>query len=248
MDAATWSFNEQQLRLRCFGRWLGKRLRFWHNDRRPRRRQRWRTGRVCESVQFHRWWSRQIGALADDSSYSVSADSLGNVFTSGRTYGSLGGPNAGGSDAFVSKYDSSGVLQWIRQLGTADADVSYGVSADGLGSVYISGETDSSLGGPLSGSADAFLGKFDSAGNLLWLQQVGSSGADDSQGVSADGLGHVYVTGLTNGDFGGTNAGIYDAYVAKFSEPIVPEPSSLALIGLVFLAYIGRDFSRPRRR
>ncbi len=33
------------------------------------------------------------------------------------------------------------MLEWIRQLGTSDRDSSYGVSADGLGSVYISGST-----------------------------------------------------------------------------------------------------------
>ena len=40
----------------------------------------------------------------------MSADGLGNVYISGYTDGSLGGPNAGGYDAFVSKYDAAGTL------------------------------------------------------------------------------------------------------------------------------------------
>jgi len=30
-------------------------------------------------------------------------------------------------------------IEWVRQLGTSGGDWSYGVSADGLGNVYISG-------------------------------------------------------------------------------------------------------------
>ena len=42
-------------------------------------------------------------------------------------------------------------IEWVRQLGTSATDFSYGVSADGLGNVYISGFTDGSLGGPNAG-------------------------------------------------------------------------------------------------
>ena len=47
----------------------------------------------------------------------MSADGLGNVYISGYTRGSLGGPNAGGTDAFVSKYDAAGNFQWIAAVG-----------------------------------------------------------------------------------------------------------------------------------
>ena len=67
----------------------------------------------------HFQWTRQLGTSATDVSYGVSADGLGNVYISGYTDGSLGGPNAGGTDAFVSKYDAAGTLQWTRQLGTS---------------------------------------------------------------------------------------------------------------------------------
>ncbi len=46
---------------------------------------------------------RQLGTSAEDPSNGVSADGLGNVDIEGRTEGSLGGPNAGGNDAFVAK-------------------------------------------------------------------------------------------------------------------------------------------------
>ncbi len=130
------------------------------------------------------------------SSYGVSADGLGNVYISGYTDGSLGGPNAGGTSMrFSAKYDASGTLQWTRQLGTSGSDCGYGVSADGLGNVYISGYTEGSLGGPNAGGWDAFVSKYDASGTLQWTQQLGTSELDYGGGVSADGLGNVYISG-----------------------------------------------------
>jgi hypothetical protein len=162
-------------------------------------------------------WTRQLGTAEFDESGGVSADGLGNVYISGTTSGSLGGLYAGVRDAFVTKYDAAGNLQWTRQLGTGQDDVSYGASADGLGNVYISGTTDGSLGGPSAGSGDTFLSKYDAAGSLQWTRQLGSSKNDRSEAVSADGLGNVYISGLTQGSLGGPYAGgNYDAFVSKY--------------------------------
>ena len=71
---------------------------------------------------------------------------MGNLYISGWTRGSLEGINAGGIDVFLSKFDASGTFQWTRQFGTRGDDKGLGVSADGLGNVYISGEADGTLG------------------------------------------------------------------------------------------------------
>jgi hypothetical protein len=105
-------------------------------------------------------WVRQMGTTANDYSNSVAVDGLGNVYISGYTNGSLGGPNAGYEDAFLAKYDSSGSLLWTRQMGTTAWDGSYSVAVDGLGNAYISGYTGGSLGGPSAGYRDAFLAKY----------------------------------------------------------------------------------------
>ena len=67
-------------------------------------------------------WSRQIGTSSGDFGAGVSADGFGNVYVSGYTEGSLGGPNAGDWDAFVTKYDDLGNQLWIQQLGTTRID------------------------------------------------------------------------------------------------------------------------------
>ena len=166
----------------------------------------------------NRLWTEQFGTSELDSPSGVSADGLGNVYVSGTTWGSLGGPNAGGSDTYIAKYDASGNRLWTEQFGTSEGDNSWNVSADGLGNVYISGTTEGSLGGPNAGGADAFIAKYDASGNRLWTEQFGTS-EDDSggfAGVSADGLGNVYIAGRTSGSLGGPLLGGVDAYMAKY--------------------------------
>lgn len=173
-------------------------------------------------------WTRQLTTEDQDISFDVFADALGNVFITGRTDVIQGDYNA-----FVSNFDASGNLQWIRQIGTSKPDLSFGVSADGLGNAYISGHTSGSLGALNAGSGDAFVSKFDVSGNLLGTGQLGTSDADGSEGVSVDGFGNVYISGRTSGSLGGANAGATDAFVAKYSNLDVPEPSSLVLASFV---------------
>ena len=164
-------------------------------------------------------WTKQLGTVKSDGSFGVSADELGNVYISGDTHGSLGDSFAGVVDVFVSKYDTSGILQWSRQLGTSTEDRNTGIASDGLGNAYVTGWTMGSLGAPLSGFTDAFVSKYDSAGEHQWTKQLGTDDYDVSDGVAADKLGNVYITGWTYGSLGGpTNGGPEDAFVAKYSS------------------------------
>ena len=163
-------------------------------------------------------WTRQLGTSSDDRCYSVAVDSLGNTYITGRTGGSLGGANAGGYDALLVKYDSSGTLLWTRQLGSSDGDFSHAVAVDDLGNAYITGTTLSDLGGTNAGSYDAFLAKYDASGTLFWTRQIGTAEEDSSFLVSVDDSGNVYITGETYGDLGSANAGDSDMFLAKYDE------------------------------
>jgi len=163
-------------------------------------------------------WTRQFGTSSVDHSSAIVADGLGNIYVSGVTHGSLGGPNAGGMDGFIRKYDASGTMLWTRQFGTSANDDNRDVSLDGAGGVYITGYTNGNLGGTSAGGQDAYLMKYDASGTLLWTEQLGSAANDIGTGVSADGLGNVYITGVTFGNLGGTNAGDRDIFVSKYDS------------------------------
>ncbi len=167
-------------------------------------------------------WSRQLVTNDGESSgsFGISGDGLGNVYFSGNTGGNLGGPHFGGeSDAFVSKYDASGTRQWAQQLGTTSDDWSFAVSADGLGNVFVSGNTEGDLAAPNAGDRDVFVSNYDDSGTLRWTRQIGTSGRDESYGISTDGLGNAYVSGWTRGSLGARpNAGERDAFVSKYND------------------------------
>jgi hypothetical protein len=172
-------------------------------------------------------WTRQLGSSEDDWSSGVSADGMGNVYISGTTVGDLAGTDAGSGDAFLTKYDASGTLQWTQQFGTSENDFSTSVSADGLGNVFIAGRTTGSLEGTNAGDNDAYVANYDSSGTLQWIQQFGTSERDGGTGVSADGLGNVYFSGYSEGSLASPSAGDRDVLVAKFNSlPLPPDPTA----------------------
>ncbi|MFM6724643.1 MAG: SBBP repeat-containing protein, partial [Dolichospermum sp.] len=165
-------------------------------------------------------WVKQFSTSSHDYAEGISSDSNGNVYVSGKTFGSfLGYTNLGLYDAFVAKYDGNGNQQWLRQFGTSGDDEITGISSDSSNNVYVTGSTKGGLPGYSNlGSYDAFVAKYDGNGNQLWLRQFGTSGNDEITGISRDIDNNVYVTGYTTGSLpGNINAGGSDAFVAKYN-------------------------------
>ena len=163
-------------------------------------------------------WKRQLGTANGDYAIGVATDAAGNVYLTGNTYGSLGGANKGGSDAFVAKYAADGHPLWKRQLGTSDYDFASGVATDAAGNVYLAGYTRGSLGGTNKGGSDAFVEKYAADGHPLWKRQPGTSADDVATGVATDAAGNVYLAGWTLGSLGGANMGhSSDAFLAKYA-------------------------------
>ena len=101
-------------------------------------------------------------ALSSARAQSVATDPSGNVYIVGYTDVNLDGNNLTGThDFFVTKYNSSGVKQYTKQLGVSGFDT-YGLSVatDPIGNVYIAGTTLGSLdGNTLTGTWDFFVSK-----------------------------------------------------------------------------------------
>ena len=166
-------------------------------------------------------WTKQMGTSSTDLANGVATDPSGNVYVTGGTYGGLdGNTNAGNSDLFVVKYNSSGTKQWTKQLGTWDTDFANGVATDSSGNVYVTGSTYRSLDGNTSaGNADLFVVKYNSSGTKQWTKQLGTSSTDTANGVTTDSSGNVYVAGGTYGGLdGNTSAGVNDLFIVKYNS------------------------------
>ena len=163
-------------------------------------------------------WITQFGTAGNEGAGELAEDSAGGFFVSGSTNSSLGGPNAGGSDVWVARYDASGGQLWIRQFGSAATDDMIANSPDAAGGVYLCGRTLGDLGGPAQAGQDAWLAHYDGAGNQLWVRHLGSLGDDQGWAVEPDGAGGVYFGGYTDNVLGASSAGGFDAWVARYDS------------------------------
>jgi hypothetical protein len=162
-------------------------------------------------------WTRQFGTADYEWTWGVDTDSQGNVYATGWTLGDLAGENAGSYDVFLAKYDSEGNQVWIQQFGTSGDDQAFRINIDSNDNIFLTGYTDGSLGGPNAGSYDTWVAKYDIDGNQEWITQFGTPELDHGLGITSDYEGHVYVTGVTGGSLGATNAGSFDSWVAKLN-------------------------------
>lgn len=154
-------------------------------------------------------WVRQFGTSSFDEGSGVAADGLGNVYLVGTTLGGLGGPLIGGTDAFVSKFDATGNMVWIRQFGRGGDDDARDVALDGSGNVYVTGRSSRGLPGTPEGSAGAYIQKYDMDGNVQWTRQH-TNPDSFSYDVLVDGDQDIYIAGDVHTDSGG------DALFAKY--------------------------------
>lgn len=172
-----------------------------------------------------RTWLIQFGSDESDGLSSIAADGVGGAFVAGNTTGDLAGPNAGQTDAWIARVDQQGNELWRIQFGTPTTDHADAILADGVGGFFAAGETSGELGGPNLGGLDAWLARFDSAGNDEWLIQWGTEEDDGSPffseetlSLAPDGSGGILVAGSTRGSLGGQNAGDEATWVAQFDS------------------------------
>ena len=164
-------------------------------------------------------WTHQFGSWERDYGHGVAVDDRGHVYVVGMTHGTLDGQRtAGGFDAFVRRYDPSGSVVWTRQFGGGGGELASAVALDGAGQAYVVGSTRGTLPGLTSaGDWDAFVRKYDVAGNELWTRQFGSPRADGIRRAAVDRQGGVWVGGTTEGALpGGTAAGGQDVFVRRY--------------------------------
>ncbi len=123
-------------------------------------------------------------------------------------------------------------FQWAKRIGSAGNDVALAITTDASGNVYSTGYFTGTVDldpGPAtltftapSGSADIFISKFTSTGNLIWAKQIGGSSFDQGNSIKVDASGNVYVGGTfaTTVDFD-PGAGIVSHTVVTASDAFI---------------------------
>jgi len=170
-------------------------------------------------------WTRMAGAdtVVDTTGYQSAIATDGSVYVVGTTAGKLDGQTiTGTTDAFLTKYSSSGEKQWTKLSGVSGVSTSArGLTVDSSGAIYIVGDTYGKLDGQtINGTRDSFVCKYTSDGAKLWTRLSGVSGVDTiGNAVSTAAPGNIFVTGYSKGNLDGqTLTGTYDAFVIKYDS------------------------------
>ncbi len=185
-------------------------------------------------------------AVGGDGTAYVAGQTAGSSFPT--TSGAFQTSSGGGTDAFVTRLNAAGsALVYSTYAGGAGDDGASGIGVDVAGNATVAGSTASTNFPTLAGAfqasnggtsgSDAFVLRLTPTGAGNYSSYLGGSGDDAATGVALDALGNAYLAGLTNstnfpvtgGAYQSSNAGGYDAFVAKvLPTPIPPKLTAVS--------------------
>lgn len=141
-------------------------------------------------------WEKRAGGAGDDRAAGLITDGDGNSYITGYFNGTadFSGTSlvsAGGSDIFIAKYDSSGILKWAKRMGSPADDAGTGITMNKMGTIaisaYIGGNADV-LGTTVNtnGVKDIFIAGVNSDGALSFATAIGGTGDDQAFAIATD--------------------------------------------------------------
>lgn len=199
---------------------------------------------------FSTYWG---GTGNDLATGGIAVDSAGNIYIAGNT-DSTDFPKVtpfqatlnGFTNAFVTKFDGTTFAPvYSTYLGGDGVDIAWFLAVDNAGSVYVTGETDStnfptagSLQNKLVGARNAFVTKFTPLGTgLAYSIYLGGTSEDYGFGIAVDSGQHIYLTGFTTSAdwpvknaIKSTPAPLGSAFVAKLTQTSIVGPIIMNLL------------------
>lgn len=167
-------------------------------------------------------WVTEDGSAVEDYGKDVACDNSNNLYVSGEfegtiIFGSLEQTAAGAKDIFIAKYNQSGNVQWIDQIGTSgDNDHAYSVATDFFGNSYISYQLDQV-------SDHARVNRYNVLGANDLIIKFGGTGTVVPSGLAVDNSESIFISGsfsdiadLGDGDI--TSIGESDYFVVKYND------------------------------
>lgn len=186
----------------------------------------------------------------------IAVDSAGNAYLTGSanldyptTPGAFQTVHGGGSDAFVTKLNSTGTaLIYSTLLGGTGFDVASKIAIDSAGNAYITGSTDVDF--PVTpgafqtspgGTNEVFVAKFDPTGAVLvYSTYLGGSGIDIGNSIAINASGNAYVTGFSDSVNFPVTPGAFQTVKGLAVDAFVTELSASGN-ALVYSTYLGGD-------
>ena len=129
---------------------------------------------------------------------------------------------------FITKYDNSGNIAWVKTAGGKQNDLGKAIKYWN-GALYLAGvfEDTAYIENTMlisKGEADLFVSKYDMDGNLVWVKQAGGTQNDFLSGMDVDDDGNIVVAGNYESSISfdtlvrNTNNLFGESYIAKYSN------------------------------
>jgi len=183
-------------------------------------------------------WSFVLGADKMDYVSDIVVSNSGDVYITGRFSGIMDFDPSASSfivsstdqyDAYVLKFNTAGVFQWVEIFSGAGSVVPNAITIDSNNDVIIVGGFDGTCENGIilssSGSSDGWISKVSSSGGVVYLRKIGGPSNDKILTVESYGL-EVYIGGIfsntcnisTNGVNNVTSAGGFDGFIARLNS------------------------------
>jgi hypothetical protein len=152
-------------------------------------------------------WAKSAGGVYSDVPYGMTSDINGNVCITGGfnspsvIFGADTLTSNISYDIFLVKYDLNGNELWAKSTGGLNHDYGRSLVTDLNGNIYMTGTFFSpslTFGASLltsNGGSDAYLAKYDAAGNALWAKNAGGFSDDYGYGSCISPNGVIFITG-----------------------------------------------------
>jgi hypothetical protein len=187
---------------------------------------------TMQSPDGEHLWTVPFGGDGIEAAIDVGIDPQGSVlvagiFASAIQIGPMMYTSTGARDIFLVKLSPDGVVVWSQTFGDAGSDGCGGLDVDSSGQVALTGwfmgDIDFGSGTLNAGPGiNAFVARFDSAGNVNAANVFGGGGDAFPRGVVAHDSGDISMVGHFQGDIALTqshvSAGSNDIFAARLDE------------------------------
>jgi len=193
--------------------------------------------RDCFVVKYNnsgivQWGVTGGGISSGEQANDVAIDNVGNIYVTGvftdtANFSGIVLNGKGGTEVFIAKYNLNGQIVWAKSVGGIKSDDGSGIALDKFGNVYVVGRFDSAavFGSTQvvgNGGYDAFITRYDTAGNFIWVKYGGGTGSDYLKDIECDASGNIFGTGYFSAQatFGAnvlTSTGLQDILFIKYN-------------------------------